>query len=170
MSKASVMPMKKRPGRPTVKLLQAPALSRQRQEQLARLGPWDREKDWAPTSPEDLRRVALATASKPFWTQWDAEAVESISGLNHAFRMHCAASLAMAADPNRVPRHPGELLSERDQETYEHFRAWLIEMHHAGMKTYIGMVRDVVVLEEACREPGQFRRAVNLHIVVRRRA
>jgi hypothetical protein len=156
--------------RQKIKALQAPALSRDRLDQLARLGPWDREKDWAPTSPDDLRRVALAAASRPFWADWESEALASIEELSQAFRMRCAASLAMAADPNRVPRNPGDHVSDSDAEAYGHFRDWLVEMHHARLKTYIGTVRNVIVLEEACREPGIFRMAVNLHITVRRRS
>jgi hypothetical protein len=143
-----------------------PLVSRDRLDQLARLGPWDREHDWAPT-PE---MVARAAATAPFWTRWEFEAVRSIEELNHAFRLRCAGSLAMAADPNRIPRNPGEYLSDSDREAYDHFLDWLLEMHHAGLKSYIGLVRDVVVLEEVCREPGIFRRAVNLHIAVRGRA
>lgn len=155
--------------KPRAVVAKMPKVSRERLDALARLGPWDTHR-WGPEGAEDARRAALAEATKPFWTRWEHEAVASIEEINHAFRMHCAASLAMAQDPNRVPRHPGEMLSESDQETYQNFRDWLIEMHHAGLKSYIGMVRNVVVLEEGTREPGIFRRAINLHVAVRRRS
>lgn len=147
-----------------------PLVSRARLDQLSRLGPWDREFGWAPTTPEDLRRVALAEASKPFWTNWDQEAIESIEEICRAFRLRTVGMDFLTFDPTRIRNHAAPDLSPDDREIYDHFIAWLDEMRHAGLKTYIPMVRDVIVLEESCREPGQFRRAVNLHIVVRRRA
>lgn len=152
--------------RPVAKM---PQLSRARLDKLGRLGVWDREM-WGIEGEEDLRRVARAEASKAFWQSWEHEAVQSIEEIGQAFKLVCGASLATAADPDRVPRNPGEHLSDSDAEAYAHFRDWLVEMRHAGLKTYIGMVRNVIVLEEGCREPGQFRRAVNLHIAVRRRS
>lgn len=156
-------------------LLQQPRIaqrgvSRERLEEMSRAGPWDVQLGWAPTSDEDLRRVARAEASKPFWASWDREEVESINQIHRAFTFIVAGSMSIGFNPEKMPGHARETFSPEDREIYDRFIAWLKEMHHAGLRNRIAMVRDVLVLEEPCREPHILRGAVKLHVELRKRS
>lgn len=146
--------------KPRTHIAKMPLVSRKRLDQLARLGPWDTEKDWGPTEA----MVARAARNKPFWASWESEAIQSIQEIHRVFELRAAGSLAIGFNPERMPGHASPNLSPEDQEAYDHFTAWLEEMRHAGLKTYINMVRDVLLLEEGTKEPGIFRRAINLHV------
>src|SRR5947208_2196783 len=89
-----------------------PLVSRERLDQLSRLGPWDREFGWAPTH-EMVSRAAL---NRPFWANWESEALASIEEIYRAFVLRVCSSLAIGFNPERTPGHATPTLSEGDRE------------------------------------------------------
>ncbi|HVJ44637.1 MAG TPA: hypothetical protein VM639_24280 [Dongiaceae bacterium] len=121
---------------------------------------WD---GWAPTDEMILR----AAASRPFWTFWEREKVESIQELYDAFTMRCSALLVRSFDPARVQRRAAPFMSQAEEDIYGRLVQWLRDVHDAGLKRYVPMVQGVVVNEDQCPDEHLFGRIVSFHVKIR---
>lgn len=121
---------------------------------------WD---GWAPT--EDM--LVRAAASRPFWTFWEREKVESIQELYDAFTMRCAASLVRSFDPARTPRRAASFMSRVEEDIYGRLVQWLRDVHDASLKRYVPMVQGVILNEEACADKSLFQRMIDFHVKIR---
>jgi hypothetical protein len=130
-----------------------------------RTGPWDREIGWKPT--EEM--IERAQASKPFWAGWDQELLESIQQLYDALSLRCRGVMGSVFDPQRVRRHASETMSPQDQEIYERFLFWLEEMRQAKLSIHVTWIGSVITQDGQCKDLVVFKRAIDLHVSLRRR-
>lgn len=121
---------------------------------------WD---GWAP-SKEMIERAA---ASRPFWSFWERDRVESVQELYDAFTMRCAASLVRSFDPTREPHRAASFMSQVEEDIYSRLVQWLKDIHDAGLKRYIPMVQGVVLREETCGDKPLFQRMIDAHVKIR---
>ena len=138
--------------------------TREQMEQARRAGPWDREIGWAP----DDTMIARAQASRPFWSGWDQELIESIQQLFDALHLRCGAAMGGVFDPQRVRRHASEHMSPHDQELYDRFLFWLEEMRQAKLSPHVTWIGAVIVQDGPCKDVAIFKRAIDLHVSLRR--
>lgn len=123
---------------------------------------WD---GWAP-SEEMIKR---AESSRPFWSYWDKDRVNSVQELFDAFTMRGSASMVRSFDPSRSPHRAAPFMSQAEEDVYGRFIEWLKDIHDAGMKRYLPMVQGVIVLEERCPDQALFERLVGYHVKIRLR-
>lgn len=145
-----------KPSKPTIEQIDA----------ARRAGPWDTQIGWKPT--EEMQ--ARADRSKPFWTTWDQELLESIQQLYDALTMRCRGAMGSAFDPERVRRHASETMTEQEQEVYERFLFWLEEMRQHKLSAHVTWIAGFIMDESACKDRETFKRAIDLHVALRRRS
>jgi hypothetical protein len=129
-----------------------------------RAGPWDTQIGWKP----DQAMIDRAQASRPFWTAWDQELLESIQQLYDALTMRCRGVMGSVFDPQRVRRHASENMTPEEQEVYDRYLFWLEEMRQAKMRQDVTWIAGFLMDESACKDRDAFRRAVDLHVALRR--
>lgn len=123
---------------------------------------WD---GWAPTD----EMIDRAARSKPFWAYWDKDRVTSVQELHDAFTMRCSASLVRSFDPTRSPHRATPHMSQAEEDIYDRFKEWLLDVHNAGLKRYIPMVQSVIVGEATCPDQRLFEQLVGYHVKIRMR-
>jgi hypothetical protein len=129
-----------------------------------RAGPWDTQIGWKP----DQAMIDRAAASRPFWAGWDQELIESIQQLYDALHLRCGGAMGGVFDPQRVRRHASENMSPQDQEIYERFLFWLEEMRQHKLSPHVTWIGSVIVQDGPCKDRETFKRAVELHVALRR--
>lgn len=137
-------------------------ITRERFEELARLGPWDLEKDWAPTAEMKARERL------PFWFSEPLDVRRSIGELYSGFRLRSGVVAFKTFDANRTPSGPSHL-SAGETAVCERFAAWLWTMQAEGQKRYIPTVQGVLLHETPCLDERRFLAVVDLHVEIRKR-
>jgi hypothetical protein len=134
-------------------------------EAARRAGPWDTEIGWKP----DQAMVDRAAAARPFWAGWDQELLESIQQLYDALTLRCRGVMGSVFDPQRIRRHASEDMTPEEREIYDRFLFWLEEMRQASLSQHVTWIGSVIVQDGVCKSRETFRRAIDLHVSLRRR-